>query len=179
MSRIQSLVLLRVSSRPWPCSKLIVMYSPSIPSCIKKLCSFIQAISRSTLKPIRLLLCHMRNGFQQQAFLASLLELSAYSIPVFFMDAYPVQSSDRSENADQLLQKLKQARTIDVCSSATIVARLKALGAYDVECQGSEEALRYYHYIHSDEQVYFFTNESKYKTLHTRIKVRNSGTPLI
>lgn len=113
-----------------------------------------------------------------EAFIESLGELKNHGIPILFMKDYPLSSSNQPEKFDTLLAELKHGDSVEACSLEQLAPRLQEMELYEVKVQSFEESLRYYQYTHDDGSVYFFTNESKYRTVQTWVKVKAKGVPI-
>ncbi|MCD9021488.1 glycosyl hydrolase [Cohnella silvisoli] len=115
-----------------------------------------------------------------EAFIKCLMKLQDNGIHVLFIRDYPTASSTNTKPHDfnQLLAKLKQGNYANAIALDELVPRIRTLGYYDVEVKTYEEALRYYHYIQNAESLFFFTNESRQKTVQTHVRLRAEGVPL-
>ena len=112
-----------------------------------------------------------------EEFIEKLLELAENGIPVIFMEDYPIHSCFRPDRFAYILDILKKNKRCMVCPLDAIVARLEELGLRDIEVASVQEDFRYYHYRNADEQIYFFTNESKHHAVDTTVIFKNEGEP--
>jgi hypothetical protein len=101
-------------------------------------------------------------------FMEKLLELADKKFRIIFMKDYPVQAGER----------MKKHSGICVSGHDRLVSDLWKLGLTDIEVTGEQKSLRYYHYSRPGEDVFFFTNESKYATIKTTVRFNRSARPI-
>ncbi|MDO8686039.1 MAG: glycosyl hydrolase [Clostridiales bacterium] len=113
-----------------------------------------------------------------EEFLEKLVELTENNIHVVFINDYPEDSSRKPINFIPMVESLKKKHYSQTCSLETLTEKLMKLMLFDIELTTCEETLRYYHYEKEREQIFFFTNESIYKAVHTNVRVKADGIPL-
>jgi hypothetical protein len=90
------------------------------------------------------------------------------------MKAFPTRFSDREDRFDELLAKLKNHPMITLENHDHLADTLLNLNVQDIVLTSQQEDLRYYHYVHPGEDVYFFTNESKHLPIRTMVQFKQS-----
>ncbi len=102
-----------------------------------------------------------------------ILELAKAGLPVVFMKELPrhIYYEEKSEG----LNCLEACAGIRVLEYESLYGYMRERGFVDVIPEEPDKYLRCLHYRKNDQSIYFFTNESKNKTLRTRISVRETA----
>lgn len=82
-----------------------------------------------------------------------------------------------TEEAQAHIERWKQHSGVCNAVYEELPGLLRGWGMQDVQTENPVPFLRYYHYSHTGEELYFFVNESKYHTVGTCIQIRTKGTP--
>jgi|YNPMSStandDraft_1061717.scaffolds.fasta_scaffold15203_1 hypothetical protein len=116
-----------------------------------------------------------------EEFLERLIELVGGGIYVFFIGGYPVRSSQGKKNISPLLAVLKANPYCILSGYNNLVSYIISLGLNDIEVlsDSDNKHLRYYHYINEDLELYFFTNEDKFKGIKAKVKFKVKGHPVL
>ncbi|MBP1995099.1 glycosylhydrolase-like jelly roll fold domain-containing protein [Paenibacillus eucommiae] len=114
-----------------------------------------------------------------EAFVAVLAELAALEIPVIFMNDFPAEASIASAEFESIMNEIRKSSYVHCSSCAELPDKMIAMQLHELETSSYEENLRTYHYKHEEEHVFFLTNESKYKAVHTDLTIQIEGTPVI
>ncbi|GGH35117.1 glycosylhydrolase-like jelly roll fold domain-containing protein [Paenibacillus segetis] len=101
-------------------------------------------------------------------------ELAELGLPVIFIDAMPVRSSEGSD-VSELLQRLEDCVNVSIIPLNSIAGHLLSNGFYELKAEGDYPFLRHYHIRHEDSDVYFFFNEHPQLPVATNIKLPVSG----
>jgi hypothetical protein len=112
-----------------------------------------------------------------QTLMAVLVQLIQHNVPVIFTGELPVGSSQNGDGFKELLVELRFSPNTAICTD-DLVEHLRYLNAYDIALSTSEPSLRYLHYLQDDTPLYFFTNESRDKTIITEVTLREEGVPV-
>ncbi len=102
-----------------------------------------------------------------EKFVEKLLELAGKGFQIIFMKDYPAQTDER----------IKKHSGIRVSGHDRLVSDLRKMGMTDIDVTGEQKSLRYYHYSRPGENLYFFTNESKFNTVETTVRFTHAGRP--
>lgn len=111
-------------------------------------------------------------------FAQKLLELVKNNFYVIFMNGYPSGSCGKEKLFAGIIDEMKRSSCSMVRTDGELAGTIMDLGLYDIKVTNGEEYLRYYHYTHEDEDIYFFTNESKYKTVDTTVTFKKDHAPV-
>lgn len=112
-------------------------------------------------------------------FLAALGEIMKMDIPVFFIDEFPLGTSNVSTGFAEIMDEIRYSSYAYICSCEGLSEKIFEIGLHEMETSTFEENLRSYHYIHDKESIYFLTNESKYMTIYTELKIKVEGYPVL
>ena len=104
-----------------------------------------------------------------------LTDLAEQGLPIFFIDALPVRSSEGND-ANDILGRLASFTNINVVPLDELADRLIALGFYEIKTVTEHPYLRHYHVQHADSDVYFFFNEHPQHSINTIVKLPKSGS---
>lgn len=106
-----------------------------------------------------------------------LLTLADHGVPVIFLRDFPRECSDSAGDTAVCLAALRSQPSITVLAYSSLASTLRVYA--DVCVEGTEESLRYYHYVREDMDCYFFTNESTYQAVATSVRLRQHGEPVV
>jgi hypothetical protein len=102
------------------------------------------------------------------------LEMAEQGLPIFFVDGFPVRSSEGLE-ARGLLDRLFANEHVEIVPCEGIAERLKNAGFYEIDVRSSQPYLRYYHIQHSEMDVFMFFNEHPIQLVDTEVYIPVSG----
>lgn len=91
-------------------------------------------------------------------------------LPVVFIKAYPERSYFEQDF------KLQGA---DLCDYHNLASWFANRDFYDITLRETCEDLRFYHYSKAGKEIYFFVNESKFETVNTWVRFRETAYPVI
>jgi hypothetical protein len=112
------------------------------------------------------------------ALLARLQELAEQGLRIIFMRALPEQSSTEDADFAAQLTALIAHPAVEVLAYDDLVATLVEDKIFDISLATPEDSLRYYHYRREEMDVYFFTNESLYRTVDTKVSFPMAKEPV-
>jgi len=115
--------------------------------------------------------------FLPAALLERLPEMADAGLRVMMMENYPSGSSDRPVDEEVIID-LWVHRGIWLLSHDLLPILLSAEGLYDIKLPDEEKYLRYYHYEHPGESIYFFTNESRATAVDTTVTFWETRVPV-
>lgn len=95
--------------------------------------------------------------------------------PVVFMDGYP-EHVYYTEGIHALQEALNRNPRVEVCSLEKVADWMNQRGFRDICVRDVCPNLRCMHYEREEGSVYFFTNESKWNTIDTIIKLRERSS---
>lgn len=108
-----------------------------------------------------------------EAFMTALLELERGGVQILFVDGVPSRSVENRADLPKLLAELE--RKTALCALDELADWVGRRGFRDIEVRQREPSLRYCHYVHDEEEIYFFVNESRSQVVHTPISVKHRG----
>ncbi|MFB9276380.1 glycosyl transferase family 2 [Cohnella cellulosilytica] len=105
-----------------------------------------------------------------EALIDALLELASRGVQVLFAEGLPRRSVENRSGFSRKLERLE--RLTAVCATSGLPDWLEAGGCRDIELGEREPSLRYCRYLRDGEELYFFTNESRNRIVHTTVTMR-------
>lgn len=114
-----------------------------------------------------------------EEFIDVLADSIKMGIPVFFMEGLPSGTSRATNEFMRVISEISCNSHTHVCSCAELPEKIIQMQIHELETSSLEENLRSYHYVHGEENIFFFTNESKYRTIHTELKIKVEGSPVL
>ncbi|MBE0696298.1 MAG: hypothetical protein IH586_05185, partial [Anaerolineaceae bacterium] len=112
-----------------------------------------------------------------QSLLKVLVEMIQHNVPVIFTGELPVSGSQNGGGFEVLLEELRASPNTAICEF-DLVEHLRYLGVTEIETVDPEPTLRVLHYVQEKTPLYFFTNESRTRTVRTKVTLRESGAPV-
>lgn len=109
--------------------------------------------------------------------LLRLAVMADQGLPLLFIDGLPKRSSEGAD-VSATLARLSAQPSVHLVSLSELVIRVKELGFSEVTVENEEPYLRYYHYEHSDLDVYVFFNEHPTNAVDTTVRLPVRGTVL-
>lgn len=106
--------------------------------------------------------------------LYALNRIAEEGVPVVFVDGYP-EHVYYAEGIHALQEALYGNPRVEACSLALLADWMKGRGLVDIRVEEGCPDLRFLHYEREEGSVYFFTNESKWKTVDTLIALKERG----
>ncbi|MGO4731071.1 glycosyl hydrolase [Paenibacillus sp. 2KB_22] len=91
-------------------------------------------------------------------------------IPLYFVDSLPKRGSEGEELSD-VLAHLESHNNVTVLELDKLAVALMDAGVNEISVSEQQPYLRYYHYRHTDGDVYMFFNEDPAKALDTTVSV--------
>jgi len=111
-------------------------------------------------------------------FIKKLIELANSKIYVIFMNDFPRGTCEMKDEFPSMIELLKNHQYCIVSDHNELANKIIEFGFNDIEISSYEESLRFYHYVRGNDNIYFFTNESKYKSIDTIVKFKNIYKPI-
>ena len=112
-----------------------------------------------------------------EPFIERLCEFAESGIRVVFMRGFPIRSSQTEKHFQASLARLRANPFTAVLDHDILADQLSAWKVDDIRVADRQPHLRHYHYVHADEHLHFFVNESTRLTVDTRVRFRQKTTP--
>lgn len=112
-----------------------------------------------------------------QTLLAVLIDLIEHDIPVVFTGELPVGGSLNSSGFEEMMEALRSSPNTAICED-DLVEFLHYAGVTELKTSSREPSLRVMRYLHDGQPLYFFTNESRDRTVRTGVTLPERGRPL-
>lgn len=108
------------------------------------------------------------------ALLGRLASFAAKGLGIYIVDGWPVRSSEGQDVSRELADLAKQSR-VKVVPLQQLAHELIADGHIDIQVEQEAPALRHYHYVHDELDVFMFFNEHPHQAIHTDVMLPVQG----
>ncbi|GKU24225.1 glycosyl hydrolase [Clostridium folliculivorans] len=105
-----------------------------------------------------------------QNLLKSISELTEKGLKVIFTDKLTERASEGFE-VEELIVKLQESNNCEIAQLNGVAEKIKSLGINEIELDSFEPNITYYHYKHTDEDIFMFFNEHPYDSVDTKVYV--------
>ncbi|MBM7540294.1 glycosyl hydrolase [Amphibacillus cookii] len=113
-----------------------------------------------------------------KALLEKLANAVRNGFSIYFIDGFPIRSSEGEDVRGLIEQLVKSTSTICVKLNQ-LVTDLFEHTIYDIRVSESQPYLRYYHYQHKELDIYMFFNEDPTKSIETKVTFNQLSQPYI
>ena len=106
--------------------------------------------------------------------LTKMLSMANVGLPIIFIDAPVVRTSD-SHDSGEVLAQLFVCPTVSVVKLAALAETLNAMGMAEIKIDHPHASLRYLHIQHDDSDVFMFFNEHPYDRIEREVSIPASA----
>lgn len=97
--------------------------------------------------------------------LRQFVALTEKGLPIFFVGGLPSRTSEGGK--EEFMERLARCQLVQVVALEELAQRLKSAGFMDIQIEGNQPYLRYYHVRHQEMDVYMFFNEHPIRAVTT------------
>lgn len=109
------------------------------------------------------------------AIMLKIRKMADQGLTIIFVDGFPTYASETGLNISEEWNQLDAYPQVHVTGLSDLATTIKRLDLHEIDVEGNQPFLRFYHYEQAALDIYMFFNEDPYEAINTTITIPQKG----